>query len=154
MHISVKSTKRYYDDASAWDLMPRDFRPMLRKGDRGGFVTELQLALAISADGVFGSGTETAVKQFQRNHAMQSDGIVGLATWSALPVPPPKPERPDSDDPNKRPTLRRGSKGEHVGRVQAALAIVVDNDFDPIMEAAVRAFQHEGNLVSDGIVGH
>ena len=44
----------------------------------------LQRALGISADGIFGPGTQAAVKSFQRSHGLTADGIVGPATWAAL----------------------------------------------------------------------
>jgi peptidoglycan hydrolase-like protein with peptidoglycan-binding domain len=47
-------------------------------------VAVLQQALGVSADGVFGPGTQGAVKRFQRSHGLTADGIVGPATWSAL----------------------------------------------------------------------
>lgn len=36
------------------------------------------------ADGVFGSGTESGVRAFQRKKSLAEDGIVGSKTWSAL----------------------------------------------------------------------
>ena len=39
---------------------------VLRKGSRGNEVKELQEFLGIGADGVFGPGTEAAVKAWQR----------------------------------------------------------------------------------------
>ena len=51
------------------------------------------------------------------------------------------------------PTLRRGSTGDAVRRLQAALHIPVDGLFGPQTEAAVRKFQKEHNLDVDGIVG-
>lgn len=36
------------------------------------------------ADGIFGSETETAVKQFQKDKGLTSDGIIGHATWRKL----------------------------------------------------------------------
>ncbi len=44
-----------------------------------------QLGLLDSApDGMFGPATLEAVRQFQREHSLGVDGIVGPATWSAL----------------------------------------------------------------------
>jgi hypothetical protein len=39
---------------------------------------------AVDIDGRFGSGTETAVKQFQSDNGLQPDGLVGPATWKLL----------------------------------------------------------------------
>jgi len=57
---------------------------ILRKGDRGPDVKKVQQALDIPADGIFGSQTETAVKQFQLEQKLTVDGIVGPNTWDAL----------------------------------------------------------------------
>jgi peptidoglycan hydrolase-like protein with peptidoglycan-binding domain len=35
-------------------------------------------------DGVFGSGTEAAVREIQRRNNLVSDGIVGPETWKVL----------------------------------------------------------------------
>lgn len=61
----------------------------IRKGDRGDDVKRAQTLLTehgypCSADGVFGSGTEAKVMQFQRDHGLGADGIVGSNTWKAL----------------------------------------------------------------------
>jgi hypothetical protein len=56
----------------------------LREGDRGPAVKSLQRRLRITADGVFGSGTERAVKRFQRRRGLEVDGIVGPITRRAL----------------------------------------------------------------------
>ena len=63
---------------------------VLRQGDRGESVCELQEYLAIAgymdpaADGVFGSVTQQAVVAFQKLAGLASDGIVGRKTWDAL----------------------------------------------------------------------
>jgi len=59
---------------------------LLKKGSRGNEVKELQEFLGIKADGVFGSGTEAAVKKWQSNNGLVSDGIVGPATWDAMGI--------------------------------------------------------------------
>ena len=61
----------------------------IRKGSRGSDVTLCQESLTkqgypCTADGIFGSGTEAKVKQFQSAHGLVADGIVGNATWTKL----------------------------------------------------------------------
>ena len=50
-------------------------------------------------------------------------------------------------------TLRVGSKGELVKRVQAALGVAADGDFGPATERVVKAWQTSNGLTPDGIVG-
>lgn len=57
---------------------------LLRLGDRGLKVKELQDRLKITSDGIFGKGTERAVKEFQYRSGLVVDGIVGPVTWSKL----------------------------------------------------------------------
>lgn len=72
--------------------IPTPAKPTLRKGSSGEYVTLLQTELinrgyscgSAGADGKFGSGTEKAVKQFQQDHGLTADGIVGPMTWKAL----------------------------------------------------------------------
>jgi peptidoglycan hydrolase-like protein with peptidoglycan-binding domain len=54
----------------------------------GGGVSALQRALGISADGVFGPQTESAVKHYQGSHGLAVDGVVGPATRSKLGMGP------------------------------------------------------------------
>ena len=50
-------------------------------------------------------------------------------------------------------SLRVGSKGEDVQRVQKALGIAADGDFGPGTERAVKAWQAANGLTPDGVVG-
>lgn len=59
-------------------------RPTLRRGSRGDDVRELQEALGIKADGMFGPQTATAVREFQAANDLLVDGIVGPVTWGAV----------------------------------------------------------------------
>ncbi len=63
----------------------------LRDGDRGTDVGILQLKLQWlglyedNIDGIFGSITQSAVREFQRQKGLNPDGIVGPKTYSQLP---------------------------------------------------------------------
>lgn len=59
-------------------------RPTLKRGSSGDSVKELQRLLGISETGVFGSETEIAVKAYQKEKGLVSDGIVGKLTWGEL----------------------------------------------------------------------
>jgi putative chitinase len=50
-------------------------------------------------------------------------------------------------------TVRRGSTGDAVKRIQRKLGLVQDGDFGPATERAVMAWQRANGLVADGIVG-
>lgn len=70
--------------------------PVLRQGDSGAAVSELQRLLnlkgsSLVVDGVFGSATYQAVVTFQRNSGLVADGIVGSKTWAALRLTPGQP---------------------------------------------------------------
>ena len=59
---------------------------LLKRGSKGSHVKELQTALDISADGIFGSGTELAVRRFQSENGLTADGVVGTKTWEAIGI--------------------------------------------------------------------
>ena len=68
---------------------------------RGSEVRIAQRRLGVTADGVFGPGTQRAVKAFQRAHGLTADGVVGPATWQALGVH------------GRHPVLKRGALHGH-----------------------------------------
>ena len=55
-----------------------------KKGSTGEFVKQIQNALGLKADGIFGRATETAVKNFQKENGLYADGIVGKKTLEKL----------------------------------------------------------------------
>jgi len=57
---------------------------LLKKGSQGADVKKVQTFLKISADGIFGSGTEAAVKNWQAANGLTADGIVGDKTWAKM----------------------------------------------------------------------
>jgi murein L,D-transpeptidase YcbB/YkuD len=131
--------------------------PLVRKGDQHHPVETLQHLLRarshnVTVDGIFGPGTDAAVRAFQQQKGLAVDGIVGSATWSALII-----------------TVRQGSQGDAVRGVQEEFrfrnlsgnpsqGLQVDGIFGPKTEAAVRGFQqalHQEipSVTVDGIVG-
>lgn len=64
--------------------------PILRRGANGEAVRGLQNRLKAigvyegEVDGVFGEGTEAAVKAAQTKFGLAADGVVGGATWAAI----------------------------------------------------------------------
>jgi peptidoglycan hydrolase-like protein with peptidoglycan-binding domain len=109
--------------ASTWRMLRRTGRTgAARTGRRAGrpgrSVAVLQRRLGITADGVFGPGTQRAVKRFQRSRGLTADGVVGPATWTALGIRGTRPTL-------KRVGVRRGRTGTPGGlpaRVVRAIA--------------------------------
>ena len=118
---------------------------ILRLGSKGQEVKELQQLLNIDSDGIFGRGTENAVKKFQHENGLVVDGIVGPVTLQRIK---------NSGDKTINPVvLRLGSKGEEVEKLQKSLNLISDGDFGKGTENAVKEFQSKSGLVSDGVVG-
>lgn len=69
-----------------------EWKPTLRKGSRGEYVTLLQTKLVqlgyslapYGADGSFGNKTAEALKAFQSDNGLVADGVCGPMTWDAL----------------------------------------------------------------------
>lgn len=57
---------------------------VIKKGSKGEAVKNIQKALGVTADGVFGANTEAAVKKFQSKSGLTPDGIVGAKTLAVL----------------------------------------------------------------------
>jgi hypothetical protein len=63
--------------------------PTLRVGDTGAWVSFLQqrlvtLGASIAVDGVFGPGTESAVRDLQTGSGLAVNGVAGPSTWSII----------------------------------------------------------------------
>ncbi len=113
---------------------------LLKLGDRGRGVAELQRALGLVADGIFGPRTQKAVRSLQDHLGLSVDGIVGPETRAALG---------GSED----SLLELGDAGPAVTCLQRALKIPADGTFGRRTARAVRAFQKRTGLIADGIVG-
>lgn len=74
------------------DNLPMKDYPTLKRGSKGEYVKVLQQKLMMlgyslpryGVDGDFGTETENAVKQFQKDYGLNADGVVGRKTWMAL----------------------------------------------------------------------
>ena len=57
---------------------------LYKRGSKGEMVRQIQKALHLYPDGIFGALTEERVKQFQTDNGLKVDGIVGPATLARL----------------------------------------------------------------------
>jgi len=67
---------------------------LLKKGSQGEEVKKIQQKLGLVADGIFGAGTEQAVKTWQSQNGLINDGVIGVNTWDKMfpkVVAPPAP---------------------------------------------------------------
>jgi len=82
--IAAKLSRHAHDHHHHFHVLLRMKGDAIRQGDRGSDVSEVQAKLGITADGRFGPATKQAVKQFQANHNLFVDGVVGPKTLAAL----------------------------------------------------------------------
>ena len=66
-----------------------DPKPTLKIGSKGDYVVIAQGRLVVAGydivvDGVFGQKTKQAVIQFQKEHGLAADGVIGPKTWAKL----------------------------------------------------------------------
>ena len=138
------------------EYLPRDNLsnyPTLSRGNRGNAVRLLQLILNdygynLSADGIFGQNTQTALINFQQRNGLVADGIAGRNSWNSLLNLTPTQK-----------TIRRGNRTSSVEYLQRKLLSKLypitdlDGIFGAETEQNVKQFQRENSLSPDGIVG-
>ena len=105
----------------AWYSKLMTNQPTLRKGAKGIDVKRMQHLIAATGhmdpantgnyDGVFGTGTETALNNFKASIGGRRDGTCDPWTWGAL-----------MHTVDGIPTIKRGAKGADVERMQHLLA--------------------------------
>jgi putative chitinase len=65
----------------------------------------------------------------------------------------PAPSASSSSSSTSGGTLKRGSKGDEVKKMQAKLGLTADGDFGPGTEAALKKWQTANGLTADGVAG-
>ncbi len=110
IHVSAEKAAALYDDSRQWDIGPvlpsavpssvdtTKMPDFLQRGSLGDDVKVLQWLLRVQCDGDFGINTEAAVKAFQTQNKLESDGVVGHLTWGKIrdlfPLVTTAPTRP------------------------------------------------------------
>ena len=147
--------------------------PTLRKNDSGENVAQLQEALIQlgyltgKADGNYGTGTVSAVKEFQKANGLTEDGTAGEETQKVLFSGKAKEKAKATATATPKATatpapdniLKEGSKGSDVKALQTKLIELgylsgkADGVYGSKTAAAVKAFQRASKLTADGVAG-
>ena len=161
----------------------------VKQGSRGADATLLQQRLidlgylSGKADGLFGTSSVAALREFQRQNGLDDDGAAGAATCQVLfsydalakgqlptAAPTPAPTIPVST-PEPSATyppitqdnvvlIKQGVSGEAVTRLQQRLTALgyYDANADGVCKAddvaAIKAFQKQNGLKADGMAGY
>ena len=135
----------------------------LKKGDEGSGVTELQNLLKAAGyfssecTGYFGSITETALKNYQRDKGLTVDGLAGERTLASLRAQ--QGGSGSSVELNASGTLRQGDESDQVKALQLKLiekgylTTEATGFFGSATESAVKKFQKDNGLSQDGVAG-
>jgi peptidoglycan hydrolase-like protein with peptidoglycan-binding domain len=113
---------------------------ILKRGLSGEPVKILQAKLGVTADGAFGPGTETALKDYQQKHGLTVDGIAGPDTFAQMGL-------------YELILLKPGTSGDAVKKLQQALGIAADGQFGGGTQKALKDFQAKNGLEADGLAG-
>lgn len=113
---------------------------LLKRGLRGAPVVILQEKLGLEADGIFGGGTDKALRDYQSSNGLAVDGIAGPETFMHMGL-------------YELVLLQVGSRGPSVKRLQEALGTGADGIFGKGTEKALMDFQTANGLEADGMAG-
>ncbi len=152
---------------------------VLKRGCKGSDVKTLQGRLQelgyynSALDGLFGAGTQNAVKAFQKVNSLKVDGVVGRVTHNALYSAGTSGGGTGGDGGTSTPsptynlgkldnqvTLKKGSKGANVKDLQTVLTMKgfysskIDGSFGSGTLTAVKNFQRSVKLEADGVAGN
>ncbi len=181
IYTSVKSLADLASEGIPIEDVTNTFPEVLKIGERGSPVVELQYLLSFIAsfvpfipapaiDGIFGPETENSLKAFQTYYGLDETGIADDAVWSKLRsvYRGMLESSPDdfylANEAYPGYPIDAGSSGEFVERVQRYLdylsdyytdipRVDADGIFGPATEAAVKAFQRLFGIEQSGAVG-
>ena len=182
IYNGIKRLNELYSEGITPEEADRLFPQLLRPGDTGQFVRQMQYLLAVIAyfndqiplppvNGIFDEATRESLLAFQRLNGLPADGIFGPATaprllevYRATIANIPPNILPDNSLIYPGRFLLRGSRGDDVTDLQNLLiraaaannfipTVTADGIFGPATEAAVRAVQQNQGLEVNGIVG-
>jgi len=132
-----------------------DEQVLSKQGSTGDEVTKIQRKLkslgfyAGEIDGKYGVNTSAAVRKFQQHYGLKADGVAGTQTIAALGI----------YSVSSSAVYKIGSTGDMVRQIQIRLINSgfmtgsADGVYGNKTAVAVRDFQRENDLKSDGIVG-
>ena len=134
---------------------------ILRQGASGDDVKSVQTRLqslgyyAGTIDGKYGSGTVSAMQEFQRRNGLVVDGKAGSNTYAKLFSDSAIAAGASATN---YPPLRVGATGSDVTQLQTALSnlkytVTVNGTYDAATKEAVIAFQQRNMLGVDGVAG-
>ncbi len=181
IYVSVRKLSELNSKGIAIEDLSVQFPNDLSLGSSGDSVRVLQYFLSyisvyndfvpnVNVDGSYGEQTRQAVVAFQANRGLEQTGVVDERTWNqiyyayreALEKAPPPSQYPRTE-PYPGVELKQGMSGESVRVIQEYISYIAlffrsintvapTGFFGPGTANAVRRFQTQFGLVSDGVV--
>jgi peptidoglycan hydrolase-like protein with peptidoglycan-binding domain len=141
-----------------------DLAGTLKVGDTGSNVSYIQRLLwdmkyTVQVDGIFGPGTEAAVKKFQADAFLEPTGVVTAAVRGAMQEELVIKKQTDQKA-STASYLQKGNSGAAVKELQEGLNVAIaglqlkaDGVFGDQTFEALKKFQMDKGLPTDGIAG-
>lgn len=182
VYFAVKRISELFSEGIGITDAQRQYPSRLQQGSTGIPVRTLQFYLRVLSrfiptmpfvadDGVFGQGTEDAVRAFQSYVGLNPDGVVGAVTWNAIINEYDNIESALRNEyniasslPSPGNFLTTGSVGTEVELIQRYLqkisrsdsrvpSVAVDGVYGEGTAAAVREIQRQFGLTQTGAIG-